>query len=112
MRVWNKRLRKRWSKTPDRGTALYPLSSWRSLRRVGLAQVFPRDSSTDLSIPQVNKAAQQETRPGGPPESPLLLQFVQVQPWTWVLRKWAATRPQGSRVARLRADLVEYAIPI
>lgn len=39
MRVWNKRLRKRWSKTPDRGTALYSLFSWRSLRRVGLAQV-------------------------------------------------------------------------
>ena len=109
MRVWNKRLRKRWSKTPDRGTALYSLSSWRSLRRVGLAQVFPSDSTADLSIPQ---AAQQETGPGGPPEKPLLLQFVQVQPWTWVLRKWAATRPQGSRVARLRADLVEHAIPI
>ena len=112
MRVWNKRLRKRWSKTRDRGTALSPLSSWRSLRREGLAQVFPSDSSADLSFPQVNKAAQQETRPGGPPEKPLLLQFGQVQPWTWVLRKWTATRPQGSRVARLRADLVEYAIPI
>ena len=112
MRVWNKRLRKRWSKTPDRGTALYSLSSWRSLRRVGLAQVFPSDSSADLPVPQVYKAAQQETGPGGPPEKPLLLQLGQVQPWTWVLRKWTATRPQGSRVARLRADLVEYAIPI
>ena len=112
MRVWNKRLRKRWSKMPDRGTALSPLSSWRSLRRVGLAQVFPSDSSADLSFPQVYKAAQQETGPGGPPEKPLLLQLGQVQPWTWVLRKWTATRPQGSRVARLRADLVEYAIPI
>ena len=112
MRVWNKRLRKRWSKTPDRGTALYSLSSRRILRRVGLAQVFPSDSSADLPVPQVYKAAQQETGPGGPPEKPLLLQFGQVQPWTWVARKWTATRPQGSRVACLRADLVEYAIPI
>lgn len=86
--------------------------SRRFLRREAQPQVLPSDSSSYLSVPQVYKAAQQEIRPGGPPEKPLPLQFVQVQPWTWVLRKWAATRPQGSRVARLRADLVEYAIPI
>lgn len=86
--------------------------SRRFLRREDQPQVLPSDSSSYLSVPQVYKAAQQEIRPGGPPEKPLPLQFVQVQPWTWVLRKWTATRPQGSRVARLRADLVEYAIPI